>query len=60
MKMNFSNVSLSSIRRANQNMIDGKKADSSSLPTSVQQDISKRRYSANEINSAYARAVSNG
>ncbi|ALD01656.1 hypothetical protein AMQ28_04345 [Acinetobacter sp. TTH0-4] len=60
MKMHFTNVSLSSIRKANQNMIDGKKADTSSLPVSVQQDISKRRYSANEINCAYARAVSKG
>ncbi len=58
MKMHFTNVSLSSIRKANQNMIDGKKADTSSLPVSVQQDILKRRYSANEINSAYARTLS--
>lgn len=58
MKMHFANVSLSSIRKANQNMIDGKKADTSSLPASVQHDILKRRYSENEINDAYARTRS--
>ncbi|WP_336937773.1 hypothetical protein [Acinetobacter modestus] len=57
MKMYFTNVSISSIRKANQNMIDGKKADTSSLPASVQQDILKRRYSATEINTAYARTL---
>lgn len=35
-----------------------KKSDISSLPISIQQDISKRRYSAAEINAAYARAMS--
>lgn len=60
MKMLFRNVSLESIRKANQNMIDGKKADASSLPTSIQQDILNRRYSAQEINNAYARAISKG
>ncbi len=55
--MYFTNVSISSIRKANQNMIDGKKADTSSLPASVQQDILKRRYSATEINTAYARTL---
>ena len=39
-------------------MIDGKRADVLSLPTSIQQDILNRRYSADEINSAYARAIS--
>lgn len=56
----FRSVSLASIRKANQNMIEGKKADASSLPASIQQDILNRRYSAQEINSAYARAVSKG
>ncbi|MEG1313512.1 MAG: hypothetical protein RSD40_04280 [Bacilli bacterium] len=60
MKMMFRSVSLASIRKANQNMIDGKKTDASSLPTSIQQDILNRRYSAQEINSAYARALSKG
>lgn len=56
----FRSVSLASIRKANQNMIDGKKTDASSLPASIQQDILNRRYSAQEINSAYARALSKG
>ncbi|MCO8091763.1 hypothetical protein [Acinetobacter pseudolwoffii] len=60
MKMLFRNISLASIRKANQNMIEGKKADASSLPTSIQQDILNRRYSAQEINNAYARAISKG
>ena len=60
MKMFFKGVSLSSIRKANQNMIEGKNADVSSLPASIQHDILNRRYSAQEINSAYARAVSKG
>lgn len=60
MKMFFKGVSLSSIRKANQNMIDGKKSDTSNLPASIQQDILNRRYSAQEINNAYARAVSKG
>ncbi|ENU29463.1 hypothetical protein F991_02694 [Acinetobacter sp. CIP-A165] len=60
MKMMFRSVSLASIRKANQNMIDGKKSDASGLPVSIQQDILNRRYSAQEINSAYARAVSKG
>ena len=58
MKAFFRSVSLASIRKANQNMIAGKRADVSSLPTSIQQDILNRRYSADEINSAYARAIS--
>lgn len=58
MKMLFRSVSLASIRKANQNMINGKKADTSSLPLGVQQDISNRRYSAQEINNAYARSIS--
>ncbi len=58
MKMLFRSVSLASIRKANQNMIDGKKVDTSSLPVSVQQDISSRRYSTQEINNAYARTRS--
>jgi len=60
MRMMFRSVSLASIRKANQIMIEGKKADASSLPASIQQDILNRRYSAQEINSAYARAVSKG
>lgn len=60
MKMLFRSVSLASIRKANQNMIEGKKTDASSLPTSIQQDILNRRYSAQEINNAYARAISKG
>lgn len=51
MKAFFRSVSLASIRKANQNMIDGKRADVLSLPTSIQQDILNRRYSADEINS---------
>ena len=58
MKAFFRSVSLASIRKANQNMIDGKRADVLSLPTSIQQDVLNRRYSADEINSAYARAIS--
>lgn len=58
MKAFFRSVSLASIRKANQNMIDGKRADVLSLPTSIQQDILNRHYSADEINSAYARAIS--
>lgn len=50
-------VSLASIRKVNQNIIDGKKTDASSLPISIQQDIVNRRYSAHEINSAYAKAI---
>lgn len=50
-------VSLASIRKVNQNIIDGKKTDASSLPTSMQQDILNRRYSADEINSAYAKTI---
>ena len=57
MKAFFRSVSLASIRKANQNMIDGKRADVLSLPTSIQQDILNRRYSADEINSAYAKAI---
>lgn len=60
MKMLFRSVSLASIRKANKDMIDGKKADASSLPASIQYDILNRRYSAQEINNAYARAVSKG
>lgn len=60
MRMMFRSVSLASIRKANQSLIDGKKADASSLPASIQQDILNRRYSAQEINNAYARAVSKG
>ncbi len=58
MKMFFGNVSLTSIRKANQNIINGTKADTSKLPASVRQDISSRHYSTKEINNAYARAVS--
>lgn len=54
----FGNVSLASIRKANQNMINGKKVDTSNLPLGVQQDISNRRYSAQEINKAYIRTIS--
>lgn len=60
MRMSMRGVSLSSIRKANQNMIEGKKTDASDLPVSIQQDILNRRYSAQEINNAYARAVSKG
>lgn len=56
MKRFFGSVSLASIRKANQNMIDGKKVDTSSLPVSVQQTISSRHYSTQEINNAYARS----
>jgi hypothetical protein len=54
MKMFFKGVSLSSIRKANQNMIEGQRLMYSSLPASIQHDILNRRYSAQEINSAYA------
>ena len=57
MKAFFRSVSLASIRKTNQNMIDEKRADVSSLPISIQQDILNRRYSADEINSAYAKAI---
>lgn len=60
MRMMFRSVSLASIRKANQTMSEGKKVDASSLPASIQQDILNRRYSAQEINNAYARAVSKG
>ena len=60
MKAFFRSVSLASIRKANQNMIDGKRADVLSLPTSIQQDILNRRYSADEINSAYVKAINKG
>lgn len=46
------------IRQANQNLIDNKLTPiDERLPYEVQQKMRKRRYSAQEMNEGYARAI---
>lgn len=50
-------ISLETIRRANANMMSGRSIQDADLPESVKRQILERRYSAEEINAAYARSV---
>lgn len=51
-------VSISSIRRANQSMIEGKRSiEDRNIPVGIKGQIRARHYSADEINASYARAV---
>lgn len=46
-----------SVRRANQNMMKGRSTNTSNLPVTVRASIARRRYSGQEINSAYGRVI---
>ena len=51
-------VSLETIRRVNQNMIEGKSSlDNSNIPEHIKNAIRSRHYSAEEMNAAYARVI---
>lgn len=49
-------ISVETIRRANANMMSGRSVRDADLPESVKRKIIERRYSAEEINAAYARS----
>jgi len=50
-------ISLDTIRRANDNLMRGRSVRDADLPDSVKRQILERRYSAEEINAAYARSL---
>lgn len=50
-------ISLETIRRANANMMSGRSIQDADLPERIKRQIIERRYSAEEINAAYARSL---
>lgn len=50
-------MSIESIRRVNDNLLNGRSLRDADLPDNVKQRILERRYSQNELNSAYERSL---
>ena len=50
-------ITVETIRRANENMMRGRSIDEVDLPEKVKRQIKERRYTAEEINAAYARSL---
>lgn len=48
-------INLETIRRANENLMNGRSIQDADLPEKIKRQIIERRYSAEEINAAYAR-----
>lgn len=53
-------ISVETIRRANANLMSGRSIQDADLPEKIKRQIIERRYSAEEINAAYARSLNRG